>query len=471
MRPLHASLIVLALTGCGPDSGATESSEAGTSGEAPATGSTSDAPTTSATSTDAVTTTDAATTTDAVTTTDAATTTEDSDTSTGEPVTPGCDDGVPAAGELCFEQHTLAFESWPSISALTLTDLDADGHLDIVATSVFPCPLTTPGQLRSHGPPKWASKPDVSRDGGSLFELVTAFGDGQGGFTQGKSMPVQYSSGRGLLTGDMNGDGHTDVAMLTGEDMLVLHTGNGDGTLAAALETSLPGLFYDLAAGDIDGDGDLDLVAVNESVLVLQNDGAGHFTGQPFAVDGGLFRTRVFLRDLDDDGDLDVLVGRNNPAKGAIEVLLGDGAGAFEGAQQVALAGTIGDITILPDAIDGRPAVIVGGWNKEGTTLEHLVIGPDGLLATPQPMTPTADLSNLLTGRFDGDERADVMQAGFSGLAALLGGETWPTAPVEAFTLDLTSWSSVAVAGDVNEDGLDDVLVVESPVHLLLSNP
>ncbi|MCA8965690.1 MAG: VCBS repeat-containing protein, partial [Planctomycetes bacterium] len=95
-----------------------------------------------------------------------------------------------------------------------------------------------------------------------------------------------------------------------------------------------------LALGDVDGDGDLDLVVGNSGFLgggqtrLYFNDGAGRFsdeTATRLPVDHQITRA-VALGDVDGDGDLDLVIG-NSPIYGTVtgqnRPYLNDGTGTF----------------------------------------------------------------------------------------------------------------------------------------------
>lgn len=109
----------------------------------------------------------------------------------------------------------------------------------------------------------------------------------------------------------------------------------------------------DLDTGDVDGDGDIDVLFTSTFAI---NDGHGGFTQRPHPPCGTLFR---FL-DVDTDGDLDV-VGINS---NALYVLLNDGAGAFAALpiQTVAHYNNFSaEMQIADFSGDGVPDIVTNG--------------------------------------------------------------------------------------------------------------
>ncbi len=128
-----------------------------------------------------------------------------------------------------------------------------------------------------------------------------------------------------LFWGDVDNDGDQDLFFGNSNGMgsaapleygkNKLWRNNGDGTFTDAsresgvdVQTNTRGC----TMGDIDNDGDLDIIATNSRAdsLVLVNDGTGKFRDMAAETGGAVYYGHgLSLGDLDDDGDLDLLEG------------------------------------------------------------------------------------------------------------------------------------------------------------------
>jgi uncharacterized repeat protein (TIGR01451 family) len=174
-------------------------------------------------------------------------------------------------------------------SDLALGDLDGDGDLDLAVGN-------------------WGQQDVVyPNDGiGNPFDAVT--------YTVGPGDDATYA----LALGDVNDDGELDLAIGNeGEQNTVYYN---DGVINPFDTISAPvgsggDATYALALGDVDGDGDLDLVVGNvyQQNVVYLNDGFGNpFDTSTIAIGAGNDATYALVPgDVDGDGDLDLAVGND----------------------------------------------------------------------------------------------------------------------------------------------------------------
>lgn len=121
-----------------------------------------------------------------------------------------------------------------------------------------------------------------------------------------------------------------------------------------------------VAFGDVDGDGDQDIAIANgrgynsatltERTRLLINDGAGHFTDETDARTGGVrsYGRDVEFGDVDDDGDLDMVVANDFATRALL--FINDGTGFFSeaGGQR------------LPPINLGSPHICLGDVENDG---------------------------------------------------------------------------------------------------------
>ena len=136
--------------------------------------------------------------------------------------------------------------------------------------------------------------------------------------------------------GDLNGDGNLDLVLAKGRhwplvDRVLL--GDGRGHIASAYDLGdASDRSYSGLLADMDGDGDLDVVISNDAPdpkLIYLNGGKGHFrVGSTFG--RAAWETRnASVADLNGDGQPDIIVA-NRTDKGANYICLNKGKGRFD---------------------------------------------------------------------------------------------------------------------------------------------
>lgn len=282
---------------------------------------------------------------------------------------------------------------------------------------------------------------------------------------------------RGSAAADFDNDGAPDLVTIGNFTMgnILYVPNNGDGTFGTTSEIAGTTQVQGLDAGDVNGDGNADVVAMTTSeVRIRFGDGSGGFTtGGTYPLTlGGQVEPRVV--DLDDDGDLDVVA----PTFTAIQTLLNNGAGAFATGPttQVYGAGVLSAIDPANLNGDGRADLFaVDGFS--GTTFALRGTGTGAFTVAGQlyasgfiPEDVTAiDLDN------DGyDDAATVGSFSFS----LATGLTDGTGRFKKYYADAYQFGgpgpTSAAAADVDGDGREDLIVsslaTPAPALTVLAN-
>jgi hypothetical protein len=133
-----------------------------------------------------------------------------------------------------------------------------------------------------------------------------------------------------FTSADFNGDGKLDLLNAYGDYDAQVCLGNGDGSFTPLPSFTIPQLFTDPAVGDFNGDGKLDLALADRNYLgdgflqIFLGNGDGTFLEIPPAIyQYGLWN--VAVGDFNHDGKLDLAT-----AGGSLGVLIGNGDGTFQ---------------------------------------------------------------------------------------------------------------------------------------------
>ena len=237
-------------------------------------------------------------------------------------------------------------------------------------------------------------------------------GNGDGTLPATGAEPVAGSLPFGIVAGDFNGDGRTDLAVanFASGDVSVL-LGNGDGTFQNQVRYPVGSGRIAIVAGDFNGDGRTDLAVANGAsgdVSVLLGNGDGTFQTQVrYAV--GTEPEALVAGDFNGDGCTDLAVA-NYGDSNDVSVLLGNGDGTFQ-KQKTYLVGT------------EPKAIVAGDFNGDGHT--DLAVANNG----------DHDVSVLLnkgdgTGTFQDQMRTrwgTGPTQSWRATSPATGGSTWPS--------------------------------------------
>lgn len=316
-------------------------------------------------------------------------------------------------------------------------DVDGDGSLDLVTGSegsdVVSIALGhgdgTFGPTVSLAAPTtdYIALVDVSGDdaldliipSGTGVSILMGTGDGGFGPPEFYEIAADFNAGGTywLATGDLDGNGTTDVAASSYPGHLAVLLNQGDGSFDEPVSLEDPAA-VGVVMGDFDADGAIDLATANfdGTLRVFLGSGDGTF-GPPVNFRIGARGVSIVGGDVDEDGDLDLLTG--NDADYSLSLLLGDGDGSFA-EPQLFVAGNTHSVAIVDLDADGHLDLLGGGYSTPGVVFVH-GLGAGGVEATTNVDTGGANARAVAAADFDGDGRLDLAVAEGTTIHILLG--------------------------------------------------
>ena len=223
----------------------------------------------------------------------------------------------------------------------------------------------------------------------------------------------------------------------------------------------------DVANGDIDGDGDLDLVLAQEygRNIVLFNSGDGVFTEADSTVKGTWGDNEdVLLRDFDGDGDLDMVTVHEDDGDHAY--LLNDGAGNFTRVEEAFEYGSTANGVATTDFDgDGYLDLVLGNAGKNLLLMNQA--GENFLVSEDRWSPNEITTQDVLLVDIDGDSDLDVFAANEGPNSVFVNSGDGSFENQSAARLpEYVQESREADAADIDADGDMDILVGNVPHNL-----
>lgn len=330
------------------------------------------------------------------------------------------------------ESGSFSFSSNPR--QLETADFDGDGYLDIINPS-----------------------------GAASAGIDIAFGDGNGGVREVKTITDAGSNLQDVSIADFNSDGILDFVIADrNDDSASVYIGNGDGTFQARVTYGEDDRVYKVGTGDFDGDGIQDivsavLVGTTSHISVRLGLGDGTFQVAQTIVGRGTTATELDLAvgDLDNDGRDDiVLASAIGVGSAAFDIFSMDGDGVlnvmatFNGNSATSI--NLGDV-------NGDGILDIVAADRDGVATENLASyigdGNGSFAAALNTEINNGVSQHVILTDFNGDGILDALVGGSFGAELRLGDGT---GLFGANIISISGDIEGVVAGDFNGDGVVD---------------
>lgn len=349
-------------------------------------------------------------------------------------------------GLLLFENtngsgHFVQKQTIPELSqynrSVFATDIDGDGDIDIMSASFHT------------GIVAWYE----NTNGTGLYDphLIS----------------TNAYEGSSLATGDMDGDVDNDVvsASLANDEIVWYENvdGNGSFSFQKVISNSSDGATC-VFVNDIDGDGNLDVVAAlpgNNTIAWFQNmDGLGTFSSQSIISDSAQSPFFVHACDFDGDGDVDVISASHEWNYDRITWYENDSLGFF-GTQHIVLDTYMGLRSVCVCDFDGdgdQDVVTASDWDIGVFWFENT--NGLGLFSQAQPLLWVMEPISIFVADMDADNDQDILTTSYynMNLALYKNDGAGGFGIQQSIYGNYFSNTSNVFASDIDLDGFNDVI-------------
>lgn len=283
-------------------------------------------------------------------------------------------------------QPAVNYNAGHDLNGVSVADLNNDGRIDFAISN-----------------------------GGANGAVAVLLGNGDGTFQPAISSPTNSSYATNSAIADLNDDGNLDLTVANNANRggVSVLLGNGDGTFSPSTVLASDGDPVTVAVADLNGDDIPDIAFSNVAygafdVQIYLGDGSGGFVEAP-EIQAATHTLSVALDDLDRDGQNDLVFTSYD---GTVSVALGNGDGTF---------GPVASYTVgLPSLGVGPGNVTIEDVNGDGAhdllvaspltnSLAVLLGNGDGTFQAAQQFATGGDGSGwVAVADFNGDGRPDA---------------------------------------------------------------
>lgn len=252
--------------------------------------------------------------------------------------------------------------------------------------------------------------------------------DGDGNFQAVTSLTGLSASSVAFADIDGDNDQDIMIAGLDTDftETIKLYRNNGSGSYSEIRNIPMDGVgFCSIAFADVDGDNDEDVLITGRNrptsriAKLYINNGYGSFVEKENTPFRGVHRSAIAFADVDNDDDQDVLItgiSGSSTASGITELYINDGTGEFSKMNNTPFVGyNYGSVDFADIDNDGDLDLLLTGLNSSGKSTMYVNDGTGNFSLHSDSWINNIYASSACFGDIDNDNDQDLIVAGTTG--------------------------------------------------------